>query len=99
MRAAASAGRRRPIPGAVRTWSLRAGDAIALDSRTLHATGRGALAGPFRRVSTRWAAPATRYVDRPDGTAAFWDLVHHGLVDGDPLACDAFPLVERPARR
>ena len=87
------------IPGAVRTWSLRAGDAIALDSRTLHATGRTALDGPFRRVSTRWAAPSTRYDARPDGTAAFWDLVQHGRGDGDLLACAAFPLVERPGRR
>jgi ectoine hydroxylase-related dioxygenase (phytanoyl-CoA dioxygenase family) len=83
------------VAGAVRTWSLRAGDGIALDSRTLHATGRTALAGPFRRISTRWAAPHTRYVDRPDGTATFWDLVPHGRRDGDLLSCPTFPLIDR----
>ena len=77
----------------VASWSLRAGDAIALSSRTLHATGPGALPGPFRRVSTRWAHPATRYVERGGGAAAFWDLLPHGLVDGDLLAGDVFPLV------
>ena len=76
----------------MRSWSLRAGDAIALDSRTLHATGPGALPRPFRRVSTRWA-PTGDAVRRATGrgTAAFWDLLPHGLVDGDPLAGDVVP--------
>jgi hypothetical protein len=83
---------------AVRAWTLRAGDAIAIDSRTLHATGPDALAGPFRRLSTRWASAATRYRRRDHGAAAFWDVLPHGLEDGDPLAGDVFPLV-RPAAR
>jgi len=77
------------------SWDLRAGDAIALDSRVLHATGRAALPRPFRRVSTRWAAPSTRYVDVDTETAAFWDLIEHGRRAGDLLACDAFPLIRR----
>ncbi|MET0145859.1 MAG: phytanoyl-CoA dioxygenase family protein [Ilumatobacteraceae bacterium] len=85
-----------PVPvvaaDAVQTWSLRAGDGVALDSRTLHATGDGVVAAPFRRISTRWAEPAARYVAR-SGTAAFWDLIPHGLRDGDLLSCAAFPLV------
>jgi len=83
-----------PDDFAVRAWTLRAGDAIALDSRTLHATGRrGSDAGPFRRVSTRWAAPETRYVDAGPTVATFWDLLPHGLQPGDLLACPTFPLV------
>lgn len=77
----------------VRAWSLAAGDAIALDSRALHATGPDALAAPFRRLSTRWAAPDTRYRTRGAGAAAFWDIVPHGLTEGDLLAGQAFPLV------
>ena len=54
----------------VRSWSLRAGDAIALSSRTLHATGPGALprtvpagvdpVGRIRRPGTSTAAAARR---------------------------------------
>jgi hypothetical protein len=83
---------------AVRSWSMHAGDAIALDSRTLHATGRGALPRPFRRLSTRWADPATSYRTRGAGAAAFWELLPHGLADGDPIAGDVFPLVGRGNR-
>lgn len=82
----------------VRSWTLRAGDAIALDSRTLHATGPAALPGPFRRLSTRWASPGTRYRLRDHGAAAFWDMLPHGLGDGDPIAGDVFPLVS-PSHR
>ena len=79
----------------VRSWELRAGDAVAIDSRTLHATGTGSLSRPFRRVSTRWATPATQYHERGAGTAAFWDVLPHGLHEGEPIAGDVFPLVGR----
>ncbi|MET0909228.1 MAG: phytanoyl-CoA dioxygenase family protein [Ilumatobacteraceae bacterium] len=79
----------------VRSWSLSAGDAIALDSRTLHATGTAVLDQPFRRISTRWASPATRYRANVPGAATFWDVLPHGLADGDPLVGDTFPLVRR----
>jgi hypothetical protein len=81
------------IIGDVRTWSLRAGDGIALDSRTLHATGAGELPHAFRRVSTRWAPAATRYTGHLPGTAAFWELIDHGRTTHEPLACASFPLV------
>lgn len=77
----------------VRSWDLRPGDAVALDSRTLHATGDRAVDHAFRRVSTRWADPATRYVERGAHVATFWQLLPHGLTDGDLLACPTFPLV------
>jgi ectoine hydroxylase-related dioxygenase (phytanoyl-CoA dioxygenase family) len=75
------------------TWTLSAGDAVAFDSRLLHATGSGAIEGrPFRRISTRWALPTTRYLDRGTQAASFWTVLQHGLSTGDPLACDVFPL-------
>lgn len=86
-----------PAGHGVRSWTLRAGDAIALDSRTLHATGAQPLDGPFRRLSTRWASPDTCYRTRGEGAAAFWDMISHGRSDGDAIACDAFPLVRRAA--
>lgn len=80
------------------SWDLRAGDAVCLDSRALHATGVSAVPDrPFRRVSTRWASPSTRYRTRTTTTATFWDELPHGLSDGDPIVGEVFPLV--PARR
>jgi ectoine hydroxylase-related dioxygenase (phytanoyl-CoA dioxygenase family) len=84
-----------PAAFPILSWSLRAGDAIALDSRTLHATGTGTPTAEFRRISTRWAEPDTRYRAIVPGAASFWDTIPHGLEDGDRLACDAFPLVTR----
>lgn len=77
----------------VRSWDLQPGDAIAFDSRALHATGRAPLDTPFRRVSTRWAHPDTRYRLRTTSTAAFWDIIDHGLAEGDRIAGGSFPLV------
>jgi hypothetical protein len=65
----------------VSSWTLRAGDAIALDSRTLHATGVGTPTAEFRRVSTRWAVPDTRYRAEVPGAASFWDVLPHGRSD------------------
>lgn len=79
----------------VSSWTLRAGDAIALDSRTLHATGVGTPTAEFRRVSTRWAVPDTRYRADVPGAASFWDVLPHGLSDGDPIASATFPLRSR----
>lgn len=75
------------------SWDLAAGDAIALDSRALHATGRGALDRPFRRFSTRWASPQIRYRNRPTGTATFWDVLAPELRDGDAIVGEVFPLI------
>ena len=78
----------------VTSWELRAGDAIAIDSRLLHATGAGVIADrPFRRISTRWAEPETRYLDRGPQVANFWHLLPHGLESGDPVAGEVFPLL------
>lgn len=81
----------------VRTWTVQAGDVVALDARTLHATGPGTVGpGGFQRLSTRWAHPDSRYVDVGPQVARFWDLLPHGLLFGDPLACDVFPVIDAP---
>ena len=78
----------------VTTWDLRAGDAVAIDSRTLHATGVREVADrDFRRLSTRWAHPDTCYLDQGEQAATFWKLLPHGLTTGDRIAGEVFPLI------
>ena len=75
-------------------WDVAAGDVIALHPLTLHSAGAEPIGSHwFRRLSTRWAAPNARYVDRGDRAAAFWRLLPHRLRTGDLLACETFPLV------
>ncbi|MDY7099882.1 MAG: phytanoyl-CoA dioxygenase family protein [Actinomycetota bacterium] len=92
-----------PVPDSVhdrsttRGWEVRAGDVIALDPLTLHSAGSAPVEDRwFRRLSTRWAAPDARYVDRGEQAASFWRMLDHGRTTGDLLTCDTFPLV-RPA--
>ncbi len=76
------------------TWDLRAGDAIAIDSRMLHSTGIREIADrPFRRLSTRYAHPDTRYLDLGEQAAVFWKMLPHGLTTGDLVAGEVFPLI------
>jgi hypothetical protein len=78
------------------TWDVRAGDVIALDSRSLHSAGDGEVGGGgFRRLSTRWAHPDTRYVDAGPQVATFWDVLDHRLAYGDLLMSDQFPVLRR----
>jgi hypothetical protein len=88
-----------PVKFPVATWEFSAGDAVAFDSRLLHATGPDPVTDrPFRRFSTRWAHPDTRYRDRGTQAARFWNVLPHGLVDGDRIAGDVFPIRVRSAR-
>ena len=49
----------------VTTWDLKAGDAVAIDSRMLHSTGVREVADrPFRRLSTPIPATST-WASRP----------------------------------
>lgn len=76
------------------SWDVRAGDVIALHPLMLHSAGSQPVPDSwFRRLSTRWAAPTARYVDRGEQAAAFWRLLPHGLHTGDLLVSDTFPLV------
>lgn len=77
----------------VRRFDVRRGDVVALHSDALHAAGGVALPGVFRRLSTRWAPPDARYVDRGAQAASFWRVLPHGRRDGDLLAGDQFPLI------
>jgi hypothetical protein len=88
----------RPVPdidGDPRTFEVHVpdtepGDAILLDSRTLHAAG-GFCHATFRRLSIRYARPDTRFRIRPWPVAAFWS--EHDTEDGGMLPRDAFPLI------
>jgi hypothetical protein len=66
----------------------RPGDAVLLDSRTLHAAG-GPCPAEFVRLSIRYAHPATARRDQPWPTATFWD--DYAWDPGDPLPEDGFP--------
>ncbi|AJE46868.1 phytanoyl-CoA dioxygenase family protein [Celeribacter indicus] len=66
------------------------GDAVLMDSRTLHAAG-GPCHGTFRRISIRYAHPDTTVTPRPWPVAQFWD--HHPVATraGASIAGPAFP--------
>ena len=66
------------------------GDAVLLNSRTLHAAG-GLCGTTFRRLSIRYAHPDTRYRLRPWPVAAFW--IDHAPTEGGALDTTAFPLI------
>lgn len=68
------------------------GDAMLLDSRTLHAGG-GLCTTLFRRLSLRYAHPETRYRRRPWPVATFWAEHHPAEHEGERIAGPAFPLI------
>lgn len=79
------------------TWRVitppaKRGDAILMDSRTLHAAG-GQCADTFRRISIRYAHPDTVFSPRSWPVAQFWD--HHPIATstGASLISAAFPLI------
>ena len=66
------------------------GDAVLLDSRTLHAAG-GLCGDTFRRLSIRYAHPETRFRPRPWPVAAFW--AEHQTEEGATLPPGEFPRI------
>lgn len=68
------------------------GDAVLLDSRTLHAAG-GYCASPFRRLSIRYAPVETVFARRPWPVATFW--ADHDVTKrlGERMAGRAFPIL------
>lgn len=68
------------------------GDAVLLDSRTLHSAG-GPCPDHFIRLSIRYAHPGTVRRSRPWPVAGFWDEL--SWADGDRLPADSFPRVSR----
>jgi ectoine hydroxylase-related dioxygenase (phytanoyl-CoA dioxygenase family) len=72
-------------------WDMNPGDAVAFDFRTLHGA-RGNQSSMRRRAfSLRLLGDDVRYVSRPGPTSP--PFPGHGLVDGQVLREDWFPLV------
>ncbi|MFT4211537.1 MAG: phytanoyl-CoA dioxygenase family protein [Microbacterium sp.] len=65
-----------------------AGDAVLLDSRTLHSAG-GECASDFVRLSIRYAHPETTRSPRPWPTASFWES--YEWETGERLPATGFP--------
>jgi len=81
-----------PAQWQVITADVGRGDAILMDSRTLHAAG-GRCAAMFRRLSIRYAHPDTRIVPRDWPVAEFWAEHDFASVRRSRLNRDAFPLI------
>ncbi len=72
-------------------WEMQAGDAVAFDFRTLHGA-RGNHSKTRRRAfSLRFIGDDARYVSRPAPTSP--PFPGHGMIDGDKLRRDWFPLI------
>jgi hypothetical protein len=90
----------RPVPDIdadPRRWRVtippaRAGDAILMDSRTLHAAG-GYCTARFRRISVRYAHPDTRIVPRDWPVATFWNDHAFASVAGSRIDGATFPMI------
>jgi ectoine hydroxylase-related dioxygenase (phytanoyl-CoA dioxygenase family) len=82
-----------PASFAVFAPDVAPGDAMLLDSRTLHAAG-GPCASVFRRLSLRYAHPDTRYRLRPWPVATFWTGHDPAAHEGELIASAAFPLIK-----
>ncbi len=72
-------------------WDLQPGDVVAFHMRSLHgAAGNQSLSEARRVLVTRWLGDDARFTNRP------WEISPTetgGLVPGDPMACEMFPLV------
>jgi len=69
------------------------GDAVLLDSRTLHGAG-GKCEATFRRLSIRYAHPDTVYRRRPWPVATFWGPHDIENKFGQRIESPAFPMIE-----
>ena len=68
------------------------GDAVLLDSRTLHGAG-GRCEATYRRVSIRYAQPDKIYTPRPWPVATFWGPHQVDGKYGQRIASPAFPMI------
>lgn len=75
------------------SWELEPGDCLVFSARTVHGAPGNPDTRRHRRMSTRWAAEDARF--RHKGVEWSAVLDGHGLADGDPLPCAAFPVVWR----
>lgn len=99
----ASEGDYRPVPDPdndssmkVLEWEMEPGDAVLFDFRTAHGA-RGNPAAQRRRVlSLRWVGDDAHYVERPARTSPPYP--GHGMVEGQKLREDWFPVIYDAAR-
>ena len=72
-------------------WSMKPGDAVLFDFRTVHGA-RGNFSDITRRaLSLRWVGDDARYVMRPGRTSPPYP--GHGMVAGQRLREDWFPVI------
>lgn len=71
--------------------ALQPGDTIVFDFRTVHGANAAPIQGRRRAFSTRWLGDDGHYVDRPGETSP--PIVDHGMVTGDRLRPDWFPIL------
>ncbi|MCZ6470593.1 MAG: phytanoyl-CoA dioxygenase, partial [Gammaproteobacteria bacterium] len=77
----------------IAAWSLKPGDAIVFDFRTLHGTGNGEIRSMRRAFSSRWLGDDVRYCERPGETSP--PYTDHGMQTGDVMREDWFPVLWR----
>ncbi|NDH11794.1 MAG: hypothetical protein EBY44_08760, partial [Actinobacteria bacterium] len=72
-------------------WALEPGDAIAFHFGVVHGSRGNLGAGRRRAFSLRLVGDDARYVSRPGRTSP--PFPDHGMVDGDRLRSDWFPVL------
>ena len=77
----------------IASWSLRPGDAILFDFRTLHGTGNAEIKSLRRAFSSRWMGDDVHYCERPGETSP--PYTNHDMRTGDPMREDWFPVLWR----
>jgi len=76
-------------------WPLEPGDAVLFDYRTLHGARGNPTAARRRALSLRFVGDDVRYAERPGRTSPPYP--GHGMLPGQRLRADWFPVVWPPA--
>lgn len=75
-------------------WAMQPGDAVLFHFRTVHGARGNPQPRRRRAFSMRWVGDDARYVERPGRTSP--PFPGHGMVDGQPLRSDWFPVLWPP---
>ena len=75
-------------------WPMEPGDAVLFDFRTVHGARGNTTTSRRRAVSLRWVGDDARYIERPGRTSP--PFPGHGMVDGQMLRTDWFPVIKGP---
>ena len=75
------------------SWSLKAGDTILFNYKTLHGTTEGEMLNRRSAFSTRWMGDDMRYLERPGETSP--PYVNTNMETGDRMREDWFPIIWR----